>query len=183
MKYQIVVSGRDQAATMARTLVSVDLQEHDDFDVVVVDNDSSDVDAFNFTESMCHRKEWYFVALHAEVSPAEAFLEGIDLLSPDDDTVIVFVHSGDRFMDGGTLHKLDAIYATGVDCTIGGSIKYEGSTEPYLPYNLLTCRAGTVREVAYDTDYYYTFALSLISNSNSVNVEDLDINNILYLES
>lgn len=148
MKYNIIVASRNAMEWLPESLDSILNQDHDNFEVCVVDDFSADKSQPAFVKEYCELNGWSYILNDHHRGAMANHVAGIKKLAPEsDEEVIVIVDGDDQLFHNGVLSRLDEYYVPGVHMTYGGSIDdpptiYPTHIQPYPPQVI---RDGTYR--------------------------------------
>jgi glycosyltransferase involved in cell wall biosynthesis len=127
MKFQIIVASYNSMDWLPKTLQSIADQNHENFNVCVVDDASTDTNQWPFIKSFCEEHGWMSILHKKNTGALYSQVEAIRTLDPDDDDIIVWVDGDDWLINRNVLKKLEGIYKSGNYLMTYGSY----ASEPY----------------------------------------------------
>lgn len=153
MHFKIIVAGWCAGPWVQACVESIEAQTYTDYDVCLVDDASSDPVLSQYIQSKCAEHGWKSILRQQHVGAVRNQYDGIYLMEPKPDDVIVWLDMDDRFAHASVLHRLIHYYGT-----TGAKMTY-GSYEPEPPSP--TCQmALPIPDDVVRTGNYRTIALS-----------------------
>lgn len=156
MNYKIITAVYNAGPFFEKYVASIEEQHHLDYQVVIVDDVSTDGTASKVAEA-CTRNGWHGILQSEHRGALYNQVEGIRALDCEPDDVLVFVDGDDRLAHSQVLHRLDHYYQDGAKLTYG---QYE--SRPFSPTCTLTAEFPQeivedrkFRKVAAETGYVY----------------------------
>jgi len=136
VKFKIVIPSRNCLEWLPRCLESIASQTYRNFDLVIVDDASTDCGQWEWMEYYCKRQGWLALRGEKSVGSLGAIVRATRAAEPRESDVIVHVDGDDWLAHDGVLSYLASIYRRGeVDLTYGGQLDYPkgcpGYTRPY----------------------------------------------------
>jgi glycosyltransferase involved in cell wall biosynthesis len=113
MHYKIITAVFNAGRFFNRYVESIAEQEHDSYEVVIIDDASTDGTKERALDA-AQKHGWYCVANDENRGALYNQVFGIRLLAPKPDDVLVFVDGDDRLAHSKVLQRLDHYYADGV---------------------------------------------------------------------
>ena len=139
--FLIIVPVHNGIQWINRCLDSIFVQRYDDFDIMVIDDHSTD----GTWGEICKRNFNIARNNKRNGSGLENIKKGIDFINPSPDTIIVTVDGDDYLSNENVLSYLNEIYSEDIWMTYGQftpiSGRYEGVCQP-LEYNITFNDAG-----------------------------------------
>lgn len=151
--FKIITTGWHAGPWVKACVESIELQSHTDYDVCLVDDASGDPELTRYITEKCEERGWKSILRDRQVGAVKNQYDGIYLMNPDPDDVIVWLDMDDRFAHGSVLTRLIHYYDT-----TGCKMTY-GSYEPDPPSS--TCQmASAIPDAVRDSGEYRRTALN-----------------------
>ena len=158
-RFKIVVPSYNSFPWIERTLRSIESQIHDNFDVVVVDDASTDPQHSQVIKEFCDRNNWIYVAREQNGGPLAGLIDGIAAHTCTDEDVIVVVDGDDWLANEWVLQKVDNAYSSSDALfTYGQYLNYRAGTIGHCgPPKPKTIRKLRYREKSWLFSHLRTF--------------------------
>lgn len=123
--FKIVIPSYNSVKWLRKTLDSVATQSYKDFDVCVIDDASTEEQQKEIIQEYANKFGWKTIYRKNNHGVVPNIIDGISLLAPSDDDVIVILDGDDWFYNKHVLSKLNEIYSKEqVSLTYGQFITY-----------------------------------------------------------
>lgn len=130
--YHFVIPSFNSMPFLEKTLQSIEVQKGPAFRVVVIDDASTFHSHRQCVQSYCKKNRWQALFHEENMGALKSIVDGIKLLSPDDDDVIVLVDGDDWLAHDGVLKKLEIVYGQEKSVWITWG-QYQVSPKAWLP--------------------------------------------------
>lgn len=136
MNYKIVVAAYNCGDLIERCLKSIEVQNHPNFDVCIVDDASDDVRMRHVISEYAERNGWTAFFNEENMGALYNHCMAIDAICSDPEDVIVFVDGDDALAHNRVLKRLDSYYDKDVDLTYGQyrSVPYSATCSLAQPF-------------------------------------------------
>lgn len=135
MHFKIISTGWHAGPWIKGCVESIEIQEYDDYDVCIVDDASGDDATSQFIVDKCTERGWKYILREQHMGATKNQHDGIHLMDPDPEDVIVWLDSDDRFAHANVLNRLVHYY------TVTGAKMTYGSYRPEPPSS--TCQMAS----------------------------------------
>lgn len=125
---------------------SIESQQYTDYDVCIIDDASGDAELSAFITQKCEERGWKYILRDERMGAARNQWDGVHLMVPDQDDVVIFLDSDDQFAHRFVLDRLVEAYADGTKLTYG-------SYEPVPPSSTCNPAVACPLEVIVAGDY------------------------------
>ena len=173
-RFKLVVPSYNSYPWIERTLHSIESQLHDDYQVVVIDDASTDPKHKAVAADYCARNGWPLLAPTQNRGALAGIVDGIAAHNCEDDDVIALVDGDDWLANEWVLEKLDTIYRTEQPLyTYGQYLNYRAGTIGHCePFPKKTVKKNRFREEAWLCSHLRTFKYDLWKRVRDADLRD-----------
>jgi glycosyltransferase involved in cell wall biosynthesis len=119
-RFKIVMSLYNCFETLPLCFESIASQRYRNFDVVVVDDASTEPGQWEWIDRYCRHQGWLALRNEQNLGPLAGLVRATEAAECDDDDIIVHIDGDDRLAHADVLGRLGQIYSRGeVDLTYG----------------------------------------------------------------
>lgn len=123
--FKIVIPSYNTVRWLRKTLDSIAIQNYKDYEVCVIDDASTQEEQKEIIQEYEKKYGWKTIYREKNHGAVANFVDGIALLNPSDDDIIIMLDGDDWLYDKNVLRKLDKIYSDEeVSLTYGQFITY-----------------------------------------------------------
>lgn len=150
MTFRVISVGWDCADWIERTLASIDIQQHQDYSVHIVDDMTADPRQQEIIAAWCDSRDerWMYTFNTERKFALRNQVEGIRAMNPDPDDVIVWLDlDGDQLAHPHVFNALKEYYAGAIDLTYGQyePVPNHGTSTLARPYPADVVASGMYR--------------------------------------
>jgi len=181
VKLKVVVSTYNAMPYLARCLRSI-AQQRASFDVVVVDDASTQPGQKEWIAHVCKKEGWRPLFRQQQLGPLASRVAGIAAHDPKPDDVIVLIDGDDWLIGDRVFEKIGAVYERGgVDLTYGQHIEYprghvggRGDQRGSRPCSKRVIEQGSYRQQPFDWFHPWTFRYRLWAAIHDIDLRGAD---------
>lgn len=174
-KFVVVTCVRNTAAKLVTCLASLEVQDYDDFEVMVVDDASTD-NSREIAAEFCDANRWPLITRDERLGAVRNQVDAIRLGCDSPDDVIVFVDGDDRLERTDTFDILNRYYDQGALLTYGSyrPDPPDPGCAPARPYPSKVIRRNAYRAspARHSYNHLRTFTYGLFSQLDDTDFRD-----------
>lgn len=147
----MIISARNCLQWLPRCLDSIAAQSYRHFDLVILDDQSTEVGQWEWTEWTCRKQGWLALKGEKRLGPLGGLVAATQAANCAEEDVIIHIDGDDWLAHNEVFALLNAIYSQGkVDLTYGQFINYPWGKLGYTrKYSRRTVRNRTYRKDLY----------------------------------
>lgn len=135
-QFKVIISARNCLQWLPRCLDSIAAQSYRHFDLVIVDDQSTEEGQWEWTDEYCRKQGWLAIRKEKRGGILSGLIQATQAAHCREEEVIVHVDGDDWLAHNEVFARLNSIYSRGkVDLTYGQFIHYpinqEGYPRPY----------------------------------------------------
>lgn len=179
MHFKIIIPMYNVDKWIQTTIKSVLSQKHTDYEVIIIDDISTDSSCTKVKELIQGDERFHLVENKIKKLALRNIVEGIEMLSPKDGDVIVTLDGDDWFPNDGVLEKIAKCYSD-TDCliTYGSYVTYPGGQRPWniTQYSSEVVEKSAYRQDTWRASHLRTFKYYLWRNIREEDLKDSEGN-------